>query len=54
MKVMFDTYVVPITNRLFYGDFFSLSNLRKRFCSDCAPNLGAVPDHLCASLSNPS
>ena len=34
--------------------FFFLSDLRKRFGSDCASNLGAVPDHLCAFLSNPS
>ena len=27
---------------------------RKRFGSDCAPNLSAVPDRLYASLSNPS
>ena len=32
----------------------SPSCLRKRFGNDCASILGAVPDHLCASLSNPS
>ena len=34
--------------------FFTTSGLCKRFGSNCAPNLCAVPDHLCASLSNPS
>ena len=47
---------MSFTKLTFYSKtfFFSLMEFRKRFGSDCAPTPSAAPDHLCASLSNPS